>query len=254
MIPLYGVNKGGEPSMTSHSFRNSSKTIGIIGGVGPGSTIEYYRLIIKRFRELDKTGNYPSILLNSINLAEVIRYLNGKEYDALTKYLTNEIRKLQQGGADVGIIAANSPHIIFDRLKDDVDLPLISIVEETCKAVRKEGLSRVVLLGPRFTMQGGFYENVASRFGIEILTPTVRDQDYIHDKYMNELIAGIFKEDTKQRLMEIIVALEKTANIKGVILGGTELPLIIKQQHAPRLKIFDTTEIHIEALMNYLFS
>src|SRR5438132_1674291 len=150
------------------------KTVGIIGGVGPESTIEYYRLIIAAYRERQSgtdvpPGNhapdpgatsYPSIIINSVDLTKLIGWVNTNKLDALTNYLASEIERLHRAGADFGLLASNTPHLVFDELRRRSPIPLISIVESTCDAAQKLGLQRVGLFGTRFTMQARFYPDV----------------------------------------------------------------------------------------------
>lgn len=251
VLPMFPLTLYQEAQMISTQKR---KTIGIIGGIGPESTIDYYRLIIKKFKQRDPNGNPPSIILNSINLKQTIQYMNDKNYDGLETYLIGEIRRVEHADADIGIIAANTPHIIFDRVKSGVDLPLISIVEATCKEIRKVGMSRVGLLGTSFTMQGDFYQKAGKQMGIDIMIPDEQGQKFVHEKYMNELLAGIIHDETKSQLKEIIATLKNTQNIEGVVLGGTELSLILKQEDLPGFKVFDTTEIHVASVIDHVFS
>ncbi len=231
---------------------NPVKTIGILGGLGPESTVDYYRLFIRRFQERDKSGNYPHILLNSINLTEMIGYVAEKQFDLLIDFLVKEIHKLELAGADIGILAANTPHIVFDEVQKRVSLPLLSIVEEVIKTIKRLGFSRTGLLGTRFTMQGGFYQLAADRVGIEIIVPNEEHQNYVHSIYMNELIPGIIRDSTKAGLLEIIENLRQNKNIEGLILGGTELSLILKQEDFQDFEIFDTAQIHVESVLDYM--
>src|SRR6267142_4693042 len=161
------------------------KTVGIIGGVGPESTIEYYRLIIAAYRDRQSgagvpPGNheqdpgatsYPSIIINSVDLTRLLAWIRANELDAFTNYLVAEIERLARAGADFGALASNTPHLVFDELRRRSPIPLISIVESTCDAARSLGLKRVGLFGTRFTMQARFYSDVFSRAGLTLVTP-----------------------------------------------------------------------------------
>ena len=126
--------------------------IGLIGGVGPESSIEYYRLIIKRFQERLNTKDYPEIIINSINMTEMLSYVFNNQLDKLVDFLANKIKILEKAGVEYGAIASNTPHIVFERLIDNVKIPLISIVEETCKIIVTKKMKRVGLLGTKSTM------------------------------------------------------------------------------------------------------
>src|SRR5438093_6936681 len=166
------------------------KSLGIIGGVGPESTIEYYRNIIALYRERQRDGSYPEFIINSVNLKKGLDFMTANNLAGMADYLLEEIGKLARAGANFGLISANTPHIVFDEVASKSPIPLISIVEATCAAAKARKLKRLALLGTRYTMQAAFYPKVFSREGIELFVPEREDQDYIHDKYMNELVLG----------------------------------------------------------------
>src|SRR6266550_6048687 len=230
------------------------KTVGIIGGVGPESTIEYYRLIIAAYRERQSgtdvpSGNqapdpgatsYPSIIINSVDLTRLLRWIRANEVEAFTDYLAGEIERLAHAGADFGALASNTPHLVFDELRRRSPIPLISIVESTCDAAQKLGLKRVGLFGTRFTMQGHFYSDVFSKAGITIVPPQEDEQVYIHDKYMQELLNNIFLPETRQGLLAIVERMKAEDNIEALILGGTELPLLLRDTEYQGIPFLDT--------------
>lgn len=230
------------------------KTVGIIGGIGPESTIEYYRLIIASYREQSRDGSYPSIIINSVDLKKMISLISTDRLAEMTRYLREELRKLGRAGADFGVLAANTPHVVFDALSQQSPIPLISIVEATCRAARAQGLKRVGLFGTRFTMQGRFYADVFDRAGITLVTPTPDEQDYIHDKYMNELVNGIFLPETRKGLLAIAERLRTEEAIEALILGGTELPLILGDVKDAGIPFLDTTRLHVEQVVARLLS
>lgn len=222
------------------------KTIGIIGGIAPESTIEYYRVIIASYREQKRGGDYPPIIINSINLKTILDLVGAQQLAELTEYLLGEVTRLARAGADFGLLASNTPHIVFDDLQRQSPIPLVSIVEATCQATQALGLKKVGLFGTRFTMQARFYPEVFSRQGITVRVPDLDDQDYIHDKYMSELVHGIFRPETRERLLAIARRLRDREGIQGLILGGTELPLILRDVADRGIPFLDTTRIHAE--------
>jgi aspartate racemase len=227
------------------------KVIGIIGGIAPPSTIEYYQKIISGFQAKGKTRNYPSILINSIDMTRMLDFVANKEYDALVEYLSNEIQKLKDGGADFAAIASNTPHIVFDQLQKRSRIPLISIVAVTVVYAKKLGLKKLGLFGTKSTMQNGFYQTGFSREGIEIITPLLETQDYIHEKYMNEFVQGMFLEGTKKVFLDIVQHMRTRSGIEGLVLGGTELPFLLKDNDFTNFKLLNTTEIHVESILEY---
>src|SRR6266478_9673550 len=160
------------------------KTLGIIGGLGPESTIDYYGKIIALYRERTGDGSYPQFIINSINLKTGLDFMEASNLAGMAEYLLEEISKLAQAGATFGLISANTPHIVFDEVASKSPVPLISIVEATCAAAKARKLKRLALFGTRYTIQSNFYPKVFSREGIELLVPEPNDQAYLHDKYM----------------------------------------------------------------------
>ena len=225
------------------------KKIGLIGGVGPESTIEYYRLIIKRFQERLKTKEYPEIIVNSINNTKMLGYVFNNQLDGLVNYLAKSINILENSGVDYAAIASNTPHIVFNAIKEKVHIPLISIVEETCREMALHKITRVGLFGTKSTMTKGFYNIEAKKIGVDIVIPESGQQDYIHDKYMSELIFNKIVPETKRQLIQIVENLKVKDSIEGLILGGTELPLILSQSDFVDIKIFDTMKIHVESIV-----
>jgi len=230
------------------------KILGIVGGIAPGSTIEYYRQIIDLYRERNPDGSYPPIIINSIDLQKMLDLISSDRIMEVTEYLTDEVGRLARAGADFGLLASNTPHIVFDEIQRRSAIPLISIVEAASAAVQALGLERVGLFGTRFTMQGRFFPDMFSQRGIGLSIPEIDDQDYVHDKYMNELIKGIFRDETRDHLLGIVDRMIGQDDIQGLILGGTELPLILKEDQYRGIPFLDTTRIHVERAVTGMLS
>jgi len=230
------------------------KTLGIVGGIGPESTIEYYRSIIAAYRQQKQDGSYPPIVINSIDVTKMLGLIGANQLAEVTEYLVDAVHKLAEAGADFGLLAANTPHIVFDEIQRQSSIPLISIVEVTCHAAQALGLKKVGIFGTRFTMQKRFYYDVFSKAGIALVAPELDDQAYIHDKYMNELLSGIILSETRDRLLMIVDRMIDQQGIDGLILGGTELPLILKAEHHQGIPFLDTTKIHVKYAIEELLS
>src|SRR5216117_918551 len=230
------------------------KTLGIIGGVGPESTIEYYQNIIALYRERQRDDSYPEFIINSVDLKKGLDFMAANNLNGMADYLLGEIGKLARAGANFGLISANTPHIVFDELASKAPIPLLSIIEATCAAGKARKLKRLALLGTRFTMQGTFYPKVFSRERIELVAPDAKDQEYIHDKYLNELVLGNFLPETRDGLLAIVDRLKAKSDIDGVILAGTELPLILRDPAHNRIPFLNTTKIHVEAAVDQMLS
>jgi aspartate racemase len=205
------------------------KTVGIIGGFGPESMIVYYRSIVESYRAQKQLESFPSIILNSIDLTKMLGLIGEKRLDEVTNYLVDEIKRLARAGVDFGMFAANTPHIVFDEIQRQSPIPLISIVEAACEEAQALGMKKVGLFGIRFTMQGRFFSDVFSKAGITLCAPESEEQDYIHKIYMDELVNGIVLSQTHERQLQIVNHMKARQNIEGVLLGGTELSLILKE-------------------------
>ena len=159
--------------------------------------------------------------------------------------------RLNDAGAEFGFLAANSPHIVFDDISRRSPIPLISIVEATCAEAKARGFKKLGLLGTRFTMEGRFYPEVFAREGITLAVPRPEERDYVHDKYLNELIPGKFLPQTRDGLLAIARRLKDEEGIEGLILGGTELPLILTDSGVLGIPYLDATQIHVDAILEY---
>ncbi len=229
------------------------KTLGIIGGIGPESTIEYYQFIIKRYRELQTDGSYPLIIIDSIDLKKYVDLGELGRFNEFVEPLVAELHKLKNAGADFALFAANTPHIVFDEIRARSPLPLISIVETTCQAAKKLGLNKLGLLGTGFTMRGKIYPETFARAGMTVVVPNSEEENYIHTKYMGELLKSVFLPETRDGLLAIIDRMKRNDAIEGVILGGTELPLILRGADAG-IPFLDTTTIHVQAAVAEMLS
>lgn len=230
------------------------KTIGIVGGLGPESTVDYYRSIISLYRRKVADGSYPSIIIVSLDVDKALRLVGSNDLLQLTAYFAGAIRQLAEAGADFALLSANTPHVVFNDVRRISPIPLISIVEATCEEVIRRGLKTVSLLGTRFTMSGRFYPEICEQHGITLVPPSQEEQDYIHDKYVNELVNGVFLPGTRDRLQQIIAIQKKRDRIQGVILAGTELPLLLRAESIEGLPILDTTQIHVNAAVSEMLS
>lgn len=229
------------------------KTLGLIGGTGPESTIEYYRLLTAQCRaKVD--GASPHLIINSVNLKQMIEWMGANELGKVTDYLVSAFTQLQNAGADFGALTANTPHIVFDEIKQRCSLPLISIVEATCERVQALGFKTVGLFGTRYTMQAPFYPSVFSRTDVKLVMPNDQEQEFIHDKYFNELLKDVFLPETRTALLAIADEMKARHEIEGLILGGTELPLVLRDEEHNGIRLLDTTRIHVDRLIDEMLN
>lgn len=224
------------------------KKVGLLGGMGPESTIAYYHDIV--FGVQQRTGKpfFPEISIESLNLFEIVDLCREKKYDELVKLFKTTVERLAATGADFAVLTANTSHIVFDRLREVSPLPLISIVEATAREAQKMGLKRVGLLGTCFTMEEDFFKKPFVERGIKVVVPSKKDIDYVSDKIYGELEYGIVKDSTRAEFQRIITYMKQRDKIEAVILGCTELPLILNNENSP-VPCLDTMKIHIEEII-----
>ena len=229
------------------------KTLGLIGGTGPESTIDYYRLLTAQYRE-KMDGDSPPIIINSVNLKNMITWMGANELDKVTDYLVKQFETLEKAGVDFAALTANTPHIVFDEIQQRINLPLISIVEAACERTQKLGVKSVGLFGTRYTMQAPFYPKVFSRTDIELVTPNAEEQEYIHEKYFGELLKDTFLPETRAKFLEIADEMKARDNVEAIILGGTEIPLLLRTEEHNGVQLLDTTRIHVDRLIEEMLT
>lgn len=191
--------------------------------------------------------------MSARDVGHVLRLVGSNDFVALTACLVAELRRLASAGAALGILAANTPHIVFDDVARQAPIPLVSIVEAACQEALNRGLERVGLLGTRFTMQARFYPDVFTPRGVEVVVPTADEQAYIHERYTTELLRNIFLPRTRDGLLRIVERLRERDVVDGVILGGTELPLLLRDDTLTSVPLLDTTRIHARAAVAHVW-
>ncbi len=226
------------------------KKIGIIGGLRPEATVDYYQKIIDAFKNKSGDLNYPEIIVYSVNMSEFIGLIRAEKYEQATAYLTERIERLKQAGADFAVLSANTPHQLFDQLREKSTIPLISIVEATCEEAKKRGLKRAGLIGTEFTMEASFFPDVFKRQGMEVIMPDLKDQQLINDKLFSEIELGIFRDETREILIGIIEKMVREQHIDCLILGCTEFPLILTGETYAGIPMLNTTRIHVKICLN----
>lgn len=224
--------------------------IGLVGGLGPESTIDYYRRILDAWSKHRPTSA-PSIVIDSLDSNLALR-LAAQDRAALTDYLLGSIRRLTGAGVDLVAMTANTPHMVFDEVAAAASVPLLSIVEVCAEEARRRGLRRLLLLGTRFTMQADFYPTVCARYGIEIVAPDEAERTWVHARYVDELLKGDFHDSTRDEFVALITRLRDRNGVDGVVLGGTELPLLLRAPVIADLPVLDTTELHVAAIVHRL--
>ncbi len=232
--------------MNENGGSSKMKKIGILGGMSHESTIKYYDLILQKYHDRYQDYYYPEILIYSLNFQKVIDYELGDDESIYVDYLMTGINSLQNGEVDFIIMAANSPHAVYNKLVQMSKVPILSIVEATSEKAKKMRLNKLLLIGIKFTMQSSFYQRIFENSNMQVITPVDIEQDLIDKIIFDELVIGKFKDESKQKLLNII----HNYKVDGVILGCTELPLILHKNDT-NIKLLDTIEIHVEATLKY---
>jgi len=230
------------------------RSCGIIGGIGPESTIDYYLSIIAGYRSRRPDGGYPHLIIDSLDVDKGIAMLDDGRLDDLVDYLAKGIDRLVRAGADFAFMAANSPHLVFDEVQRRSTIPLLSIVRATGDYARARGFKKVGLFGTGFTMRADFYPREFQRAGISIVRPKQPEQEFIHGIYIGELLKNKFLANTRTEILRIAQRMKEEDGIEAVVLAGTELPLLLRDSAPPGIEFLDTTVIHVDAIVNELLA
>lgn len=225
------------------------KKLGLIGGMGPQSTVPYYLNIVYGMREKVAPDFFPNLTIESLNVFEILKLIGAGEYEKVLDLFLYALENLKNSGCEIAALTANTAHIVFDELIKSSPLPLVSIVESTCAEAKLRGYSKVVLLGTNFTMERDFYKKPFVREGIEIVIPEPEERKFINNRIVSELEMGIVKDSTRQDFIKIISRLKSEEQADALILGCTELPLILSDDTSP-LPCLDTVKIHSDALID----
>jgi aspartate racemase len=243
----------GKTSLGKSSVSKATKMLGVVGGLGPEATIEYYRLLVNGYRER-AGGASPPLLIHSIDVDRVLGLAAEGKREELAEYLLESVHVLAQAGADFALMSANTPHIVFDAVARQSPVLLLSIVEATCEFAVQRKLSNLGLLGTRFTMQSGIYQDVCTRQGIRVTLPKPEEQNFIHEKYVGEMVKGKFLPETRAGFLAIAERMRIRDAIDGLILGGTEMPLLLNDNGGIGIPFLDTTRIHVDAALERMLS
>jgi aspartate racemase len=221
------------------------KKIGLVGGISWSSTLDYYRLLNEEVNKKQGGLNFAECIIYSVNFEQFCRFNADHNWDATFELLGQAAENLKRAGADMIVLCANTAHVVAERIRDRVNLPLIDIRVATALAIQAKGLRKVGLLGTVYTMEMEFYRSVLQDHGIEAIIPEKEERDFIEDTLVHELGKGIVKVETREAYLKIIDVLIRRG-AEGIILGCTEIPLLIQQEHVSA-PVFNTTHIHAQA-------
>lgn len=227
------------------------KKLGLVGGMGPESTIPYYHDIVYGVKNACGHDYFPELTIESVNLYKVVSLIENREYDVVVEYLAAAVDNLARSGADLAALTANTAHIVFDRLQEISPIPIVSIVESTVEEASRRQYRKVGLLGTIFTMTNGFFIEPFSNAGIEVITPQRDIAEMASNLIYSELERGIVRESTRQTFIDIINEMQRRDHIEAIILGCTELPMLLSENVSP-VPCLDTRAIHIRKLVDIL--
>jgi aspartate racemase len=225
------------------------KTLGLIGGTTWLSTMDYYRYLNEDINKRTGGTDFARCIIYSFNFTEIRKLTEVNDWDSILKLVTHACRNLEQSGAEAIVLCANTMHHIAEGLAKNINIPIIHIAEATAYEIKKKNLKKAALLGTRFTMEFGFFKAKLAEQNIETIIPEEHDRNFIHSTIFDELALNIIKPETKERYIAIINGLVKQG-AEGVILGCTEIPLLIKQKDLD-IPAFDTTKIHADAAVDF---
>jgi aspartate racemase len=223
-----------------------------LGGLSPESTATYYEYITREYTKRYGDYGYPEIIIYSVNFQEFVDWQNRNRWDIAADKMVKVFRALEKAGADFGLIASNTMHIVFAEVQREVSIPLINIIEVTAEAIQKEGIKTVGLLGTIFTMSKDFYKAGLETRGIITLVPDRKDQQFVNNVIYKELTRGLIKSESREGYVKVVKKL-KEKGAEGIVLGCTEIPLLIKEKDCG-VRLYDTTLIHAEKALNYAIS
>jgi aspartate racemase len=225
------------------------KRIGILGGMSPESTVEYYQYITRAYTERFGDYGYPEIIIYSVSFQPYVDWPEQDRWDLVAQGLSEAAQKLEAVGADFIVIATNTMHLVFDQVQASVTVPMLSLLDAVGDAILARGIKTVGLLGTKFTMEKAFYQDALTRKDITVLVPDEKDREYVNTVIYDELVAGQIRDESRAGYIAIINELAERG-AEGVILGCTEIPLLVNEEDVG-MPLFDTTVIHAEAALNY---
>ena len=228
------------------------KTIGLIGGITSQSTILYYQVLNKLTALHKGEPHSAKCIINSVDFGKIQKLQHKGRWDLLEEIMADAAQSLEKAGAECILICANTMHLTIDSVRASVEIPVIHIAEATAEKIQEKHLKTVALLGTKYTMEKDFYKNVLKSFGIKTIIPNAEDREEINRVIYEELPSGILKPSSKKSYIEIIERLE-AQGAEGVILGCTEIPLLIQQENVS-IPVFDTTTIHATKAMEFALS
>ena len=230
----------------------SERVLGLVGGIGPESTLDYYRRLVDGYHERVGPDSHPPLLINSLDGGPLIAPLVAGDAAPMAEAVRRGVDQLAAAGAGLGLLCSVAGHAAFEDVAASSPIPLLSIVEATCRAAIAQGIRRPALFGTRVSVEGAYFARPFEAAGIELVRPAPDDRQWIHDAYLGELVRGVLLDSTRSRLLAILDGLRRTTGADGLILGGTELSLILPEPAYEGVLVLNAAAIHVAAALDWL--
>jgi aspartate racemase len=230
------------------------RVLGIVGGTGPESTVDYYRSLIRTWRRRRPDGSYPRVIINSIEAGRVFANLGSADYVAVGRDLGSAVAALAAAGCQRAMLASNASHLAFELIDPPPTIPLIHIVDTARDAAARAGFRRLGLIGTRFVMESDLYPARLALAGLEVVLPTPDEREHVHAIYFGELVAGVIRDESRDALREVVVAMRERNGIDAIVLGGTELALIITEPTFAGVPVLNTAQVQVDAAVDWLLA
>jgi aspartate racemase len=234
------------------ALTRDERILGIVGGTGPESTVDYYRSLVATWRRRRPDGTYPRVIINSIEAGRLFENLGSADFDAVGRQLGPAVAALADAGCQRALLASNASHLAFARIEPAPRIPLIHIVEAARDVAVRSGFHRLGLLGTRFVMESAMYPIVLAPAGLQVVVPTSAEREHVHEIYFGELVAGVIRNESRDALAAVVAAMRDRDGIDAVVLGGTELALILTEPTCAGVPLIDTAHAHVEAAVDWL--
>ncbi len=230
----------------------AERILGVVGGVGPESTLDYYRRLIDGYHARLGPASHPPVLIDSLDGGRIIPFLVAGDLDPVRDAVAKAVEQLAAGGAGLALVASVATHAVFESVAPSAPIPMLSIVEATCRATAAARVRRPALFGTRVSVEGAYFARPFDAAGITLVRPAADDRAWIHDVYLGELVRGVFRDETRMRLLDILAGLIQTEGADGVILGGTELSLILPEPTYLGIPVLNAAAIHVAEALDWL--
>jgi aspartate racemase len=234
------------------ALTRDERILGIVGGTGPESTVDYYRSLVAAWRRRRPDGTYLRVIINSIEGGRLFANLGSADFDAVGRQLGPAVAALADAGCQRALLASNASHLAFARIEPAPRIPLIHIVEAARDVAVRSGFHRLGLLGTRFVMESAMYPIVLAPAGLQVVVPTSAEREHVHEIYFGELVAGVIRNESRDALAAVVAAMRDRDGIDAVVLGGTELALILTEPTCAGVPLIDTAHAHVEAAVDWL--